>query len=312
MLTFLPSRVRGVLASVLVIINTLFWCLPLYFFGALRFFGPASAEPWCTRQAMHIAELWVDVNNVLLGLFAKLDLDVQGVEGLSPDKWYLVFSNHQTWADIVILQRVFNRRIPMLKFFIKQQLIYIPFIGIAWWVLDFPIMKRYSREFLAKHPELRGKDLEATRKSCEKFSLTPVSILNFLEGTRFTSEKHERFSSPYKHLLAPKSGGASMVVSSLGDKLDCVLNVTIHYPDGAPGFFDFLCGQLDAVSVHVEQLPVPVEVTKSGDNTRVQKDFREWVAEIWQEKDRKLEHLESSNRTSRVYDSPANTRSIQN
>lgn len=294
MLTFLPRRVRGVLASLLVICNTLFWCLPLYLFAALRFIGPAAAEPWCTRRAMNIAELWIDINNALLGLFTKLELEVHGLEGLSPDKWYLVFSNHQTWADIVILQRVFNRKIPMQKFFIKQQLIYVPVIGIAWWALDFPIMKRYSREFLKKHPTLKGKDLEATRKSCEKFKLTPVAILNFLEGTRFTADKHKHQSSPYKNLLTPKSGGAAMVISSLGDKLDCVLNVTIHYPAGAPGFFDFLCGELDKATVTIEQLPVPIEVSSAGESPRLQKDFREWVRGIWEEKDQKLDDLKSA------------------
>lgn len=296
MLTFLPRRIRGLLASFLVICNTLFWCLPLYLFAALRFIGPASAEPWCTRRAMNVAEMWIDINNVLLGLFTRLDLEVEGLDGLSPDKWYLVFSNHQTWADIVILQRVFNRKIPMQKFFIKQQLIYVPVIGIAWWALDFPIMKRYSKEFLKKHPELRGKDLEATRKSCEKFKLTPVAVLNFLEGTRYTPEKHKQQSSPHKHLLKPKSGGAAMVISSLGDKLDCVLNVTIHYPGGAPGFFDFLCGELKNVSVHIEQLPVPVDITNEDENPRLNKDFREWVTKTWEEKDRKLQELATNRR----------------
>lgn len=290
MLTFLPRRIRGILASLLVICNTLFWCFPLYFFAALRFIGPASAEPWCTRRAMNIAELWIDINNVLLGLFTKLELEVEGLEGLSPDKWYLVFSNHQTWADIVILQRVFNRKIPMQKFFIKQELIYVPFIGIAWWALDFPIMKRYSKEFLRKHPELRGKDLEATKKSCEKFKLTPVAILNFLEGTRFSLAKHDQQASPYKHLLTPKSGGAAMVINSLGDKLDCILDVTIHYPEGAPGFFDFLCGQLDKATVHIEHRPVPLEISTIEDGSRLKKDFRHWVTEIWEEKDQQLEN----------------------
>tara|TARA_R110002072_G_scaffold1780_5_gene14667 strand:- start:12046 stop:12981 length:936 start_codon:yes stop_codon:yes gene_type:complete len=294
MLTFLPRRIRGILASLLVILNTLFWCLPLYVFAALRFVGPTAAEPWCTRRAMNIAELWIDINNVLLGLFTKLELEVQGLEGLSPNKWYLVFSNHQTWADIVILQRVFNRKIPMQKFFIKQQLLYVPVIGICWWALDFPVMRRYTREFLQKHPELKGKDLEATRKSCEKFKLTPVSVLNFLEGTRFTPEKQKAQGSPYQHLLKPKSGGAAMVINSLGDKLDCVLNVTIHYPGGAPEFFDFLCGQLEKVTVHIEQLPVPLDVATTDSNSRLQKGFRDWIDKTWEEKDQKLEALESN------------------
>jgi 1-acyl-sn-glycerol-3-phosphate acyltransferase len=282
-----------VLASILVIGNTLFWCIPLYIFAFLRFIGPASAEPWCTRRAMNAAELWIDCNNLFLDLFTKLEVTVKGGENLSQSKWYLVFCNHQTWADIVILQRVFNRKIPMQKFFIKQQLIYVPVIGVAWWALDFPIMKRYTREFLRKHPELKGKDLDATRRSCEKFKLTPVSILNFLEGTRYTPTKRVSQNSPYKHLLKPKGGGAALVINSLGNKLDCILNVTIHYPDGAPGFFEFLCGHTERVTVVIESLPVPIE-DKGGDvesEPTLKKDFRDWINGVWEEKDRQLEEM---------------------
>jgi 1-acyl-sn-glycerol-3-phosphate acyltransferase len=298
--TFLPKPIRGILTSLLVIGNTLFWCIPLYLFAFLRFVGPATAEPWCTRRAMNAAELWIDCNKLFLGLFTRLNIDVQGGEDLNPSKWYLVVANHQTWADIVILQRVFNRKIPMLKFFIKQQLIYVPVIGIAWWALDFPIMKRYTREFLKKHPELKGKDLDATRQACEKFKLTPVSILNFLEGTRYTPAKRDSQNSPHKHLLKPKGGGAALVINSLGNKLDCILNVTIHYPDGAPGFFEFLCGHTERATVVIERLPVPVDVTGGGDSdsdssTTLKKDFREWVNGVWEDKDQQLDAMERSN-----------------
>jgi 1-acyl-sn-glycerol-3-phosphate acyltransferase len=295
-LSFLPDRLKGVLSSMLVIMNTIFWCLPLYVFAFLRFVGPPAAEPWCTRQAMSIAELWVDCNNLLLAIFTRIEIKTKGFEGLDHSKWYLVFSNHQTWADIVILQRVFNRKIPLQKFFIKQQLIYVPVIGIAWWALDFPIMKRYTKDFLKKHPELKGKDLEATRRSCEKFKLTPVSVLNFLEGTRFTLEKQKSQRSPYTHLLKPKGGGAALVINSLGDKLDCVLNVTIHYPDGAPGFFDFLCGRCERVSVFVEQIDLPtnsVDDDTDANNTP-KKGFRTWINEIWEKKDQQITALQAA------------------
>lgn len=292
MLKFLPYVVRGTASFFLLSFNTLLWCLPLYVFAFLRFVGPASAEPWCTRRAMNIAEFWIDCNNLIIDLFQDIDIEVHGLQELSPSKWYLVFCNHQTWADILILQRVFNRKIPILKFFIKQQLIYTPVIGIAWWALDFPIMKRYSREFLAKHPELRGKDLESTRRSCEKFKLTPVAILNFLEGTRFTKPKRDQQKSPYKHLLKPKGGGAAMVVNSLGDRIDSVLNITIHYPDGVPGFFDLFCGRTEKVHFYIEYLPVPVELEgNDSSSSGVKKNLRPWLNEIWQLKDEKLDAL---------------------
>lgn len=302
MLNFLPGVVRGTSSYFLLSFNTLLWCLPLYLFALLRIIGPTSAEPWCTRRSMNIAEFWIDCNNLIIDLFQKIDIEVHGLQELSPSKWYLVFCNHQTWADILILQRVFNRRIPILKFFIKQQLIYTPVIGIAWWALDFPMMRRYSKEFLARHPELRGKDLEATRRSCDKFKLTPVAILNFLEGTRFSKSKAKQQKSPYKHLLKPRGGGAALVINSLGGRIDSVLNITIHYPNGVPGFFEFFCGHTEKVHLYIEYLSVPAEFYGGDDKSSngMKKNFRTWLNDIWQLKDEQLDSLNSRDQDHRA------------
>lgn len=256
---------------------------------------------------MNVAECWITCNNLIIDLFQKLIVETTGLEGLHKDRWYLVISNHQSWADIFVLQRVFTHRIPLLKFFIKQELIKVPVIGIAWWALDFPIMKRYSQEVLNKHPELVGKDLEATRRSCEKFQLTPVSVLNFLEGTRFTPSKREYQKSPFRHLLKPKCGGAAMVLNSLGHKLDAVINVTIVYPEGVPGFFDFLSGKASKVVVDVEKLEVP-EHLRTGDyeaDPEFRESFQAWIGECWKKKDERLasylEHRSGPDDTQRIH-----------
>ncbi len=286
MFKFLPGKFRGVVSYVMIFFSTLFLCFPLYFFALIRLVGPAGIESWCNKRIMHVADFWIDCNNFIIDLFQSLEITVTGLDDLSLDNWYLVLCNHQSWTDILILQRVFNRRIPFLKFFIKQQLIYVPFIGIAWWALDFPIMKRYSREFLLRHPELKGKDLETTRRSCERFKHSPVSVLNFLEGTRFTPEKKAKQASAYQHLLTPKGGGAAMVIDSLGDRMERVLDVTIFYPDGVPGFFDFFCGKTSKIIFHVEQLPIPDLYSAT---TRI--SMRSWINEIWTDKDKRLQAL---------------------
>jgi 1-acyl-sn-glycerol-3-phosphate acyltransferase len=298
LLKFLPGVIRGTLSYILLFFNTILWCFPLYVFALVRYVGPASIGPWCTRTVIHIAEYWIGCNNLIIDLFQELDIEIDGVQDLHEASWYLVLCNHQTWVDILILQRVFNNKIPFLKFFIKQQLIYTPVIGIAWWALDFPLMKRYTPEFLKKHPELRGKDLEATRRSCEKFKLTPVTILNFLEGTRFTQEKHKNQKSPYKHLLKPRGGGAALVMNSLGERIDSVLNVTIHYPGGVPGFFEFFSGGTKKVLFHVEYLPVPAEFKRVTDDSRSTDKVgtRDWINNLWTEKDKLLESLHQSDR----------------
>lgn len=159
---------------------------------------------------------------------------------------------------------------------------WVPLLGVAWWALDFPIMKRYSREFLAKNPQLSGKDLETTRKSCEKFKLTPVSVLNFLEGTRFTSSKHKMQKSSYNHLLKPKAGGASLVLNALEDRLSGVLDVTLVYPNGVDNLWTFLCNSHNKVIAKVNL----VQLTQQPDSS-----IRSRIHELWQEKDQRIDRI---------------------
>lgn len=268
-------------------------CLPVYIVAILRVLSPNSMKPLWTRLAMASAETWISINNLILNSLQTLNIEVVGEPALKSEAWYLVIANHQSWTDIVVLQRVFNRKIPMLKFFIKQQLIYAPIIGIAWWVLDFPIMKRFSAATLKNKPHLRGKDIETTKASCERFKLTPVSVLNFLEGTRFNTEKRTSQGSPYRHLLKPKSGGATMVLESLNDRLHSVLDVTLVYHDKTPSFIEFLMGHRSKITVHIEEVPIneikhPGPIQSEGFNNRQTLSF---LQERWQKKDALINDL---------------------
>ena len=237
-----------------------------------------------------VAELWIRNNSAWM---ADVQWDISGGEDLSRQRWYLLEANHQSWADIFVMQKVLSGRIPMVKFFLKQQLIWVPMIGLAWWALDFPFMKRHSSAFLKKHPERRGDDLVAIRRACEKFSLIPTAVMNFLEGTRFTAEKHDQDKSPYRHLLAPKAGGIALALNAMGERFHSLLDVTIFYPDEVPTFFGLLAGRMKKVVVRLRELPIPAELV-SG-NYAVDPLFRtraqEWVTGLWREKDEMLEQL---------------------
>jgi 1-acyl-sn-glycerol-3-phosphate acyltransferase len=213
--------------------------------------------------------------------------DVQGLESLHPSGWYLVASNHQSWVDILVLQRIFHGRIPFLKFFLKRELIWVPVIGLAWWALDFPFMTRGSNR-----GSLR-KDLEATRRACEKFKRIPTSVMNFVEGTRMTPAKRVQQNSPYRHLLRPKIGGLAIALATMGEQFEALLDVTIVYPHGAPSFWDLLCGRLDAVIVHVRQREIPADMlgmAQAGERAR-QVRIGRWVEQQWIEKDRLIDEL---------------------
>ena len=288
MLSFLPGPLKGVLAFLLMSVNTVCCVLPLLVVTLFKLILPLRFwQRWMAAVLVVIAELWISINTAILALTQDLRVDVRGLEGLHYHGWYLVTSNHQSWTDILILQKVFNRRIPFLKFFLKQELIWVPLMGPAWWALDFPFMKRHTKEFLEKHPEMKGKDLETTRKACEKFKDIPVSVMNFLEGTRFTTTKHDQQQSPYQYLLKPKSGGIAFVLSAMGGQLRSLLDVTIVYHEKANGFWDLLCGRVRRISVRVLERPIPADFAQGDyeEDAEFRARFQAWVNQVWQEKD---------------------------
>jgi 1-acyl-sn-glycerol-3-phosphate acyltransferase len=284
----------GVLAAVFAVVNTLLWATPFYVLIALRLLAPVPAARRSLDRALTgLASGWVASNSRAMDVLHPTRWRLVGMEGLSPEASYLVSSNHQSWTDILVLQRVLNRRVPFLRFFLKQELIWIPVLGIAWWALHFPFMKRYSPATLARHPELRGKDLETTRRVCARLRGTPVAILNFLEGTRFTAAKHAAQESPYRHLLRPKAGGLAFALAAMGDQMRSLLDVTIVYPGRRPSFRDFLCGRIPEVVVHVRERAIPREML-AGDyagDERFRARFGEWVREMWLEKDALIERI---------------------
>jgi 1-acyl-sn-glycerol-3-phosphate acyltransferase len=288
MLLRLPLPLRLPLVFALVCTNTVVHATPLLALALLKALVPLrGVRAALSRALVALAEAWVTMNSRLLAAFTPTRWTIEGVDGLRHDGWYLVVSNHQSWVDIPVLQHVLNRRVPFLKFFLKQQLIWVPVLGLAWWALDFPFMRRYPRELLERRPELRGRDLEATRKACAKFAQLPVSVTNFLEGTRLTPDKHARQQSPFRHLLRPRAGGVAFVLGAMGDTLRAMVDVTIVYPGGRPTMVDLLAGRIAHIVVQVRERPIPAGF--AGGDYENDAAFREriqaWINAVWEDKD---------------------------
>ena len=286
-------HIRAALALTLIALNTFVLCVPLYLLTLVKLaMRGEQAQIRLSRALVHIAEFWMSVNNAIIGLISRPRWHIEGLETLRYDEWYLATSNHQSWADILIMQKVFNRKVPMLKFFLKQELLKVPVLGHAWWALDFPFMKRHTREEIERNPALKGKDLETTRKACEKFAYFPTSVMNFFEGTRFTQAKHDQQQSPYKYLLKPKAGGTAFTLGAMGGKLQKLLDVTIIYPKDAPRSLNaFLGGAIRDVQVVVRERDIPAW-TAQGDyenDPAFRARFQQWISELWAEKDALLQ-----------------------
>lgn len=282
------ASLRGAVTLALITLNTVFWSIPLYVGILLKLLVPNAAwRAGVQRRLIPLAEAWISCNNAVLGIFRTTEWRIYGLEGLRHDGRYLVNANHQSWADVLVLQRTFNRVVPFLKFFIKQELIWVPVLGLAWWGLDFPFMKRYSSEFLERHPELRGKDLQTTATMCRRLGNQPISIMNFLEGTRFTEEKREQQNAPYRYLLRPKAGGIAFVLGAIGETLNSMLDVTIVYEGTGHSLWDFVCGRVQRVTVDVRERPLPRDLVAR--DYHEDEEFRDrvqaWVRDLWAEKD---------------------------
>ncbi|MDE2367662.1 MAG: acyltransferase [Burkholderiales bacterium] len=291
MISRLPPALRGTITGTVLALNTLLLTLAMVPAAAVKFAIRATAvRRVCDRVLIALASTWVAINNAWIAAASPAPWDVRGIEGaegLREDAWYLVSSNHRSWVDIVVLQRVLHGRVPFLKFFLKQELIWVPVIGWAWWALDFPFMKR------GKGAGAQRSDLTAAREACEKFKQVPTSVINFLEGTRYSDAKRDEQGSPYRHLLKPKIGGLGIALATMGDMFESMIDVTIVYPHGTPTFADLLCGRVGTVHVRVSQVPIPAELI-SGDpimDRAYRRRLTGWVDAQWVAKDALIDRL---------------------
>ena len=285
------KQLKGVMTSTVLVINTIILVSTLLFFALLKLVLPfKSIQIGLSQILVWVAELWIHVNSTAYRWIHGDKIVIKDMPELSRDQWYLVIANHQSIADIPIMQTVFNKKIPFLKFFIKQELIWVPFLGLAWWALDFPFMKRYSKKFLEKHPHLKGKDMEQTQKSCAKFKNFPTSVINFIEGTRFSAEKQHNQSSPFEYLLKPKSGGIGVVLGSMGSQMKQLLLVTVAYREQAPSTWQYLCGGFEKAVLNCEKIVIPS--TLLNKNYQADEKFKaelfKWSENLWYKQDKRL------------------------
>ena len=285
---------RVVPILLLIVLNTLVNALPLLAMAVVKAVLPFErARRACNPALIWFAENWIVVNSAMIDGFTRTRFHVSEDVAPQRDGHYLVLANHQSWMDIVVLQKVFNRRVPFLRFFLKRQLFWVPVLGLCWWALDFPFMGRYTRKQIANNPALGKRDMEATRRACEKFRAIPVSVMNFVEGTRFTPEKHAAQLSPFRHLLKPKSGGVAFVIDAMGDSLHAILDVTIVYPGGRPSLVDLIGGRVPEVRVAIRERPIP-DTLIGGDyqeDRAFRARFQQWMNGVWEEKDAEVARL---------------------
>ena len=279
--------VRALAIVILLPINLVFWGTPILIGGVVKLVTFGAARRRVIVVLVWLAERWALSTNRIFDIFLDTRWHIEGDQDFDRHGHNLIISNHVSWVDIFAILRVFVGKAPFIRFFLKRILIWFPIIGQACWALEFPFMRRYTPEYLARHPEKRGRDLETTRIACRRYRRIPVSIVNFIEGTRFSEEKREDQRSPYRHLLRPRIGGISFVIASMAEQLDGMYDVSVVYPTGDASMWRFITNRLPWVEVRVRRIEIPAEflaaaITEPG---QVRDRFKGWVEEIWREKD---------------------------
>ncbi|MEM9741883.1 MAG: acetyltransferase [Pseudomonadota bacterium] len=280
------AELRAITAFVFIVVNTVLACVPLFAMAVLRWLAPTTSRSVWNRRMDQIIDYWTGSNRRLverLGI-CRISVDSSAAGSLARDQWYLLTCNHQSWTDILLLQNSLRYALPPIKFFTKRELIWLPALGPAMWVLGFPYVRRPSREAIAANPALRDVDRAEVQRACADFRDNPVAVLNFTEGTRFTREKHDAQGSPYRYLLKPKVGGVELVLNGLRERLDGILDITIHYQGPVPSFWDFLRGRCEAAELVLTYHALPNAV-RDGLDDGDRGLLAGWLDQLWQSKD---------------------------
>ena len=289
----IKSNLVGLITFLLILVELIIGFGTLAIINIPRAVIPLkSFKLFLAKISNKIGDLTVYGLKLIMLLMHGNNIQVINNEKYDMNKWYMAMSNHQSWADIFVLLTVANKKIPLLKFFMKKELWWIPFVFLANKTLNMPFVNRHSKKAIEKNPSLRTKDYENTLKSCKRFLRAPSTIFSYAEGTRFTSEKHKAQNSKYKNLLQPKIGGMATALSAMPE-IDTLINFSVVYKSKKRSAWSFLNGEMKDVKVFIKSYKIPENLKNRnyGSDRLYREEFKEWIEEIWDEKDRKIDEL---------------------
>lgn len=289
----IKSNLVGLITFLLILVELIIGFGTLAIINIPRAVIPLkSFKLFLAKISNQIGDLTVYGLKLIMLLMHGNNIQVINNEKYDMNKWYMAMSNHQSWADIFVLLTVANKKIPLLKFFMKKELWWIPFVFLANKTLNMPFVNRHSKKAIEKNPSLRTKDYENTLKSCKRFLRAPSTIFSYAEGTRFTSEKHKAQNSKYKNLLQPKIGGMATALSAMPE-IDTLINFSVVYKSKKRSAWSFLNGEMKDVKVFIKSYKIPENLKNRnyGSDHLYREEFKEWIEEIWDEKDRKIDEL---------------------
>ena len=290
----IKSVFKGLITFILILVELIIGFGTLAIINIPRALIPIkSFKVFISRVSNYIGDLTVyGLKLIMLLMHGDSIIIIEEHEELDQDDWYMAMSNHQSWADIFVLLVAANYKLPLLKFFMKKELWWIPFVLLANKTLNMPFVNRHSKKEIEKNPSLRTRDYENTIKSCKRFLRCPSTIFSYAEGTRFTKEKHRNQQSPYNNLLTPKIGGMATALSAM-PAINTLVDYSLVYESGKRDAWSFLTGEMKNVKILVKKYDIPEHLKEknySADD-QYREDFKDWIEDIWAQKDKDIENL---------------------
>jgi lysophosphatidic acid acyltransferase/lysophosphatidylinositol acyltransferase len=199
----------------------------------------------------------------------------------------LLLANHQSIIDPLIILILARRLggLRYLKWFVKESLLYVPFLGWGLWFLDCVFLKRnwnQDEKSIASHFQkiLRLKD--------------PVWLVSFPEGTRKTERgllEGKKFAEmngqkPFERVLFPRYKGFLGNMEGMGNRLEWIYDLTLVYFTPKLSWVQLFTGDLGRVKIVLEKIPrqeLPLD----------SKSLRLWLIDRFRKKDAILADFEN-------------------
>jgi len=281
---------RGLLLFSVLFLATIPVFLLFLLLGLPILLLPSPARIALRGPQVACGRLWILLSTRIVRLFGIPSPRIEGGASLDPQGQYLLLCNHTSWTDIMVLLQLFGARMPFPRFLAKREMLWIPLIGIAIWMLDFPLLRRSTA---GDSPERSARDRAAVARGCRRLGSGAFTLVIFPEGTRFTPEKHAAQQSSYRHLLRPRAGGLGVALEHLGGRLDGVVDVTIGYANKGLNYLDYLGGRGGVVRARVDVLSPPGDLAAHDEAGR-REVLQEWLNALWRRKDAQLETWQSA------------------
>jgi 1-acyl-sn-glycerol-3-phosphate acyltransferase len=210
----------------------------------------------------------------------------------------IVVCNHVSWTDFYLIQELAlkSNMLGYCRWFAKQQLKWVPFLGWGLWAMGMPLISRnWDRDQNELRRVFRG----------PQHYRWPMWLISYSEATRFTPQKYlqtvqwckEKGKPIPRYALYPRTKGFVATVRELrtSSSIKAVYDLTIAYAHRgrfleAPTMWETLSQpRLDQdwqFHVHSQRFDISEFVDKSDD------ELVSWLEDRWMAKSRTLEGLQ--------------------